>query len=365
MLTKTLTTDDILYIKESVKLYNDSDIKQIIKELEKNMIISTEPTLFNSEIIDSNNNIETIMSCIDTKRDDTLKIIENFEIDKVYKYGAMFLANYTSSSINDIYSKLAQNSQIIATHTTPTIHKSKNLHIIKFIDICKGTKFIEETMSLREDTSRFPMLVILHPENIIEIKVPFIPVILRNNDKHFYYNKIKKIKNVLENLFKVDLKPINMYNLVNNIANEKENTDVKVSSQKMQLASGGDATLNSSNMTNETILPLLGELTKILEDNTVLFNKTSDTMKIKELVQDFIDDTNETSELPWISLRWTHQVKSKRITVKFLFEYYNNYDFTLMEFYSNPRKLEGMNHVATYLIKKYLDYNCNSSNTTV
>lgn len=363
-----ISEDDLKHLEESIKLYSDTDKKLLVNKLKQASIVTKRENLFNSVEHSDKNNFELITESIKKHRDQTLKIIEKFEIDKVYKYGAMFYVDIDKENhtLNENFEKLKENSSFFTTNSKPTLHILDDLYIIKFIDICKGSKYIEETQKLRTDITRYPMLAIFHSkDNVFEIKVPFISVILRNNEKEFYYNKIKKLKEYLESNFNVDLKAINMYNLVNNISNDKDNNDVKVSSQKMQLASGGEATLNSSNETNETILPILGELSRILSDNDILLSKNEDTIKIKELINDFIEDTNETSELPWVSLRWSHDIKAKRIQVKFLFDHHYNYEFTLMEFYSNPRRLEGMIYVANYLIKKYKKHSSGTSHSEV
>lgn len=362
--TDTITEKDLNYLEETIKLYSDTDKKLLVNKLKQASIITERENLFNSVEHSNKNNFDLIKESILKHREETLKVIEEFEIDRVYKYGAMFYIDVDIENpvLNESFENLKENQSFFATESNPTVHTIDDLYIIKFIDICKGTKYIEETQELRTDTSRYPMLAIFHSnDNIFEIKVPFISVILRNSDKEFYYNKIKKLKEYLESYFNVDLKAINMYNLVSNISNDKNNNDVKVSSQKMQLASGGEATLNSSNESNETILPILGELSSILSNNDILFNKNEDTIKIKELINDFIDDTNVTSELPWVSLRWSHDIKTKRIQVKFLFDHYYNYEFTLMEFYNNSRRMEGMRYVADYLIKKYKEHNSGTS----
>ena len=360
----TITEKDLNYLEETIKLYSDTDKKLLVNKLKQASIITKRENLFNSVEHSNKNNFDLIKESILKHREETLKVIEEFEIDRVYKYGAMFYIDVDIENLvlNESFENLKENQSFFATESNPTVHTIDDLYIIKFIDICKGTKYIEETQELRADTSRYPMLAIFHSnDNIFEIKVPFISVILRNSDKEFYYNKIKKLKEHLESYFNVDLKAINMYNLVSNISNDKNNKDVKVSSQKMQLASGGEATLNSSNESNETILPILGELSSILSNNDILFNKNEDTIKIKELINDFIDDTNVTSELPWVSLRWSHDTKTKRIQVKFLFDHYSNYEFTLMEFYNNLRRMEGMRYVEEYLIKKYKEHNSGTS----
>ena len=103
-------------------------------------------------------------------------------------------------------------------------------------------------------------------------------------------------------------------------------------------------------------MPILGELDAIIKDNSYLFEANEECQQIKQLLEDFIKDTEETSELPWRSLRWPNEIKRRVIQVKFNFVNLlsgNSNDFTLMEYYTNGRGSEGMNYVTKYIIEKY------------
>ncbi|HEL0588220.1 TPA: hypothetical protein TUT23_001951, partial [Streptococcus equi subsp. zooepidemicus] len=218
---------------------------------------------------------------------------------------------------------------------------------------CTGAKLIGDTATTY--SARYPMLAVYYPKyNIVEIRVHTISSFLRNNENDFYNERISEVRRDFESKFSVNLDAISLDKVVNYIA-EKDSA-VKVSSQKMQLANGGDATLNSSQSSDETVLPILGELSAIINDNADLFGKNQECQQIRQLLEDFIKDTEETSELPWRSLRWPNEIKKRSIQVKFNFVNLlstNSNDFTLMEYYTNGRGMEGMNYVTTYIIEKY------------
>lgn len=120
----------------------------------------------------------------------------------------------------------------------------------------------------------------------------------------------------------------------------------------MFLSTGGNATLASGNYSDDVILPILGELKEIIKKNADIFDVDTTGRKIKELLNDYINDAENTADLPWVSLRWANEVKSKSIQVKFIASNSDIKDFSLMQFYNNSRGIEGMIYVAKYLIEK-------------
>jgi hypothetical protein len=203
------------------------------------------------------------------------------------------------------------------------------------------------------------MLAVYYPHyNIVEIRVSTISRFLRNDENDFYNERISEVRRKFEAKFSVNLDALPLDRAVNYIAENDRN--VKVSSQKMQLANGGDATLNSSQSSDEIVLPILGELNAIINDNKELFEANEECQIVRQLLEDFIKDTEETSELPWRSLRWPNEIKRRTIQVKFNFVNLlstNPNDFTLMEHYTNGRGMEGMNYVTRYIIEKYNESN--------
>ena len=185
---------------------------------------------------------------------------------------------------------------------------------------------------------------------------------MQNEERDFYHKKIAEVRTGIETQLGVNLEPVDLYTLTNFISEQKED-GVKVSSQKMELASGGNATLDSGVDSEEIILPILGELIKIIDDNANLFSDNDTSLKIKDLLEEFISETIETSELPWMSLRWPNQVKAKSIQVKFIFNHYSSYDYTMMQFYNNSRGMEGMGYVADYLIQQLKKLSSGSSDS--
>ncbi|WP_368910540.1 hypothetical protein [Streptococcus sp. oral taxon 061] len=335
-------------LKDSIELYSKSDLKTIERMLKNAEVIVHEED--NKLSPDSR---EIISKMLETEREKVEKVIEKFEFEKLYKYSSIFEVSSPSDDLQEKLDSLIHNEEKITTEDVPTVIKTEKLYIIKFLKRCVGVKLIEGIP--RTYSVRYPMLAVYYPEyNVIETRVHTISRFLRNDESDFYNERISEIRRDIESKFAVNLDAMPLDQTVNFIAENDGN--VKVSSQKMQLANGGDATLNSSQSSDETVLPILGELDAIIKDNSDLFEANEECQQIKQLLEDFIKDTEETSELPWRSLRWPNEIKRRVIQVKFNFVNLlsdNSNDFTLMEYYTNGRGIEGMNYVTKYIIEKY------------
>jgi len=133
---------------------------------------------------------------------------------------------------------------------------------------------------------------------------------------------------------------------------------------------------------DEDVLPLLGELKELLKSNRELFEASpqvtekldnynemaihsreikelmtineeliEQNIQIKELLDNFILETESASDLPWISLSWKHESKSKALKVKFSFNYMQK-EYSLLQYYfNNKTEMERMNYVTRYLIE--------------
>lgn len=120
----------------------------------------------------------------------------------------------------------------------------------------------------------------------------------------------------------------------------------------MLLVSGSQATLDSAD--SETIiLPILGELKQLIEDNDDLFSQSPD---IKLLLENFIVETEEEAHLPWITFTWNNRIKSKRIQIKFVL---SDQEYTLLNYYHHSRGRGGMYDATKCLLEKYCEIqNC-------
>jgi hypothetical protein len=151
---------------------------------------------------------------------------------------------------------------------------------------------------------------------------------------------------------KIEADPINLPPVIKSMRKSlSEDGEVKIAAQQMDLATGSKAVLDTG-INDDFVLPLLGELKLLIDDNTVLFESNDKTKEIKKLIENFIYETEESASLPWISLTWTNEVKSKAVKVKFSF----NPEYTLLYYYGSNAEMERMNNVTKYLIDNRREY---------
>lgn len=133
------------------------------------------------------------------------------------------------------------------------------------------------------------------------------------------------------------------------IPNLKDNSDdsVKIYKQMMQLSSGGSAELTASEQA-DYVLPFIGELRELIDENESIFDKCDD---VRKLLEQYLDDKEATASYPYIYIKWVKPVESESYTVKVIFDYFNT-KYTLMQHISGQCKnlgKERMNDAIKYL----------------
>ncbi|MGF2130428.1 hypothetical protein [Lactococcus lactis] len=270
----------------------------------------------------------------------------NYTLIKGFKYGALFQLD-DDREIQDILaqiSDLAQNnSEVNVVQTEKMVIYSSNLN---------GMKIREDVERVKSTYSVAVKFWQMSPKDkFVEIDVPNIGAAFRLNKPTFFTDQVDQIVSKFQDEYLISLDPIDLSEVIYAIKDRNKSNPAKdiprASAQKMILNSGAEATLDSNN-TEEIILPILGELKILIERNSELFDKSPE---IKELIDDFIQDTEVLSYLPWIALTWNNIVKSKRMKVKFILDSSNEY--TLLNYYSHTNGREGLNDVVESILKEY------------
>lgn len=265
-------------LKSSISMYSKNDLKAVERLLKNADLVSTEEEIENSTI----DSLTFITNMLEVNPGKVQEVIEKFEIEKLYKYSSIFEVSNSDTDLVDKLEALLRETKVTTTEDNLTIskypYKGQDTYILKFLKYCVGVKLIDGEP--KTYSARYPMLAVYYPDdNIVEIRVHTISRFLRNDKKDFYNESISEVRRGFESKFLVNLDSIPLDSAVNYIA-EHDNA-VKVSSQKMQLANGGDATLNSSQSSDETVLPILGELSAIISDNSDLFEASKECQQIK------------------------------------------------------------------------------------
>ena len=131
------------------------------------------------------------------------------------------------------------------------------------------------------------------------------------------------------------------------VINDKENADVKMYKQMMELSTGGSAELTSSESA-DYVLPFIGEIRELIDENEDLFNEADE---IKQILLQYINDKEATASYPYIYVKWVKPVESQSYIVKITFDYFNN-KYTLLQHITGNCKdlgMERMNDAIEYL----------------
>lgn len=301
-----------------------------------------------------------------TENPQSLKVIEDLEYGYSYKYATLLEINeYPPDKISELITKghiLDSSGENFSSDNCSTFAEldiikptykeiSPNIVALKFNEIVTGYLPVSEN---NKRTIKYPILALFYKDlGVLEIRFDTIKSFLKNGDDFFYVKQVGTVIDWLGKFLSVELTPLNLSPIIDFIS-RKESEDVDVAAQAMNLRTGSKAILDTG-VDDMFVLPLLGELKKLINDNEELFKSNDKTLEIQEMLTNFIFETEETSDLPWISLRWRHQKKSRVIKVKFSFNY-KGQPYDLLQYYGNNAEMERMNYVTEYLIENKREY---------
>jgi len=133
------------------------------------------------------------------------------------------------------------------------------------------------------------------------------------------------------------------------VINDKQNEEVKIYKQMMELSTGGSAELTASESA-DYVLPFIGEISELIQENEEIFNRAED---IKNLLLQYLADKEATASYPYIYVKWVNPVESQSYIVKITFDYLSR-KYTLLQHITGSCKdlgMERMNNAIKYLCK--------------
>lgn len=284
-----------------------------------------------------------------------LRALEKREFTKSYHFSAMF--NGTGKR-NTNFADLVQKGKLLdfksvnfvhdnvldvnlPAEVVPTMFTIGNIKIFKFTKILTG--FLPTTATRKR--IKYTVLGVYHEYmDVLEIRFDRARTLFQYEDELFYHNQVVGVLNWFKEVANFELENINISPVISYI-NKKDQDEVVVHSQAMSMSTGAKAELYTAE-NGAPILPLLGELKELIRTNEELFEESP---KIKDLLDKFISETEDTSDLPWIALRWKGDAKNEGILVKFKHNYENK-GYTLLNFVGRQTNMEKMNNVTKYII---------------
>lgn len=195
---------------------------------------------------------------------------------------------------------------------------------------------------------RFPIVIYMDLEqSVLEIRydsVRYDPTSGTDTYNHLVMDCLNWLKHQLDmKLFSCN------HNKMIDILKNNDDGSVKIYKQMMELSSGGSAELTAPEQ-GDYVLPFVGELRELIEENEEVFERCADA---KKLLLQYLDDKEATANYSYIYIKWVKPVESDSYTVKVAFDYFNA-RYTLMQHISGHCKdlgKERMNNAIRYLCK--------------
>lgn len=278
---------------------------------------------------------------------------ENWEFVKLYKYSVPLFFS-SSEPVSNLLSKLKlekfkeeeyASSRILPTElklARPIYKEDKDKYIIKFV--------LQKSYFDRESTTqtdyRYPVIIYVDEKhNLLEIRYDALKY-GSTQTGNSYEDIVVQCIDWLKNTLKLKLFNCDHTGAIDKLKDENDST-VKIYKQMMVLSSGGAAELTAA-QDRDYLLPFIGELRELINENKDLFDKDPD---VKQLLEQYLDNKEETADYPYIYVSWEQPVASQSYIVKITFDYLQ-YKYTTLQHLTGTCKdlgMERMNNAIEYL----------------
>ncbi|MEX6496474.1 hypothetical protein AB6B24_04630 [Lactococcus sp. AK05] len=340
---KEYVLGEIDVMPKGVKNYYLKIIKRLLKDDKFQSIKEDVETIIQES--SQQGNIDMLLKkIIDTHEDFYLESKKIFILEKNFKYGALFQLE-DERAIQEILKSIQEKNE----DNTEVIEAENIVVYTSFLDGMRSIGIGNNTLEYFKTTysTVVKFWEIENGEKFVEVDVENVGVPFRQGMTDFFTNQIDEIIRKFQSNYLISLTPIDFSEVVYNIKDIHEEDMPQTSAQKMIMPSGAEATLDS-NKTEEIILPILGDLKQLIDENSDLFENSP---QITQILNEFIQDTEQMSYFPWVTLMWDNIIKTKRVTVKFVLEHTR--DYTLLNYYTHRNGRQGMNDVVKSMLKEY------------
>lgn len=284
---------------------------------------------------------------------------EKREFDKLYKYSIpFFIDNIDIDKISSALQKAGAKEfreedfcpefvlDTSLKDATPSYRMLEDKVLIKFV--LQKSYVTPDTYD--KINYRFPIVIYINLScKILEIR--YDSVKYNGISSQVSYEKYLSVclEWIQKNL-PIDLYYCDVSDAVNVIKNS-QSKEVVVFRQMMEMGTGGSAELTASE-SEDYVLPFIGELRSLIEENEELFNASE---AIRSLLLNYLLDKEESARYPYIYVKWVKPVESHSYIVKITFNYFAE-RYTVLQHITgtcNDFGMERMNHAIEYLCKNH------------
>lgn len=342
------------YLEKTAESYPDKVKRYLIKQFVQNGIATRQTDTSGQLYLDGMETVdisekalsEQLLACLhQSKR--ACHYLEKWEFLKDYKYSVIFTCN----DFFDLLKKVKEtpiledgyeNDYLYTSFVRPVAYIKDDYFFLKFNLAYAAI----HPLTQEEFLTKYPFLIVFHESGeLIEFRFDVLKRVFSDKKEQTIYSSlIAEMIDYFKTNFTCDLIPLDLDFMVNVCKNDEH---VKLIAQYMKLPSGGNAQLEVGN-NQEYVLPFIGELRSLLNDNQADLEKVPD---FREAIEQFMFEMEEMSDYPWIELLWENEIKTRGIHVKFVFNYMNK-SFCLIQHYSSNVLIgmERMNYVIEYII---------------
>ncbi|WP_026522822.1 hypothetical protein [Butyrivibrio sp. VCB2001] len=346
------------FYRESVSGYSKKAQRKICKKLITDGKITfdtqTKISFDNNEPKFFEKNDPDIIISSTTMTPDFMGFYEEWEYEKLYKYSVPFFYD-SNKSICELLQELGiakfdeynySPDYILRTSiqdATPMWYEKNGKFFVKFVmqkSYFKGDAY-------EQVDYRYPVLLYFDEAlKVIEIRYDALKYTNQQADSDVYPNFVNYCLHWLRDSLKLDIFLCEHENAID-VVNDKSDSSVRMYKQMMDLKSGGAAELKAAKG-RDAVLPFVGELRELIDENEELFDKSNE---IKELLLKYLNDIEATASYPYIYIKWENAVESQSYIVKITFDYLSQ-KYTLLQHMTgtcNDLGMERMNNAIKYL----------------
>lgn len=345
------------YLQHTVLSYPDKVKKYLINMfLERGIAVkgmAVQTNLFENEqepIDISGESLDMqLLTCMSKSQRAVIEL-EKWEFCKDYKYSVIFTCDDFPSVLEKVKAIApiaddCENEYLDASSfVRPVSYHTGKYHFLKFNLAYAAV----HPLTNEEFLSKYPFLVVFHEDGeLVEFRFDVLKKVFLSDSKdaNIYARFIADRIKYFSEEFCCNLSPLSLEFMVNVGKNDDK---VKLIAQYMKLPSGGNAQLEVGN-NKEYMMPFLGELRSLLNDNQQELEKVPD---FRAAMEQFMFEMEEMSDYPWIELLWENEIKTRSNHVKFMFNYMNQSYCLIQHYYSSVLiGMERMNYVVEYIVR--------------
>ena len=278
--------------------------------------------------------------------EEILSFMEEYEYKKAYRHFCFF--KYNNISLEKI-------EELVEAKAINVFDKREKKPIDEFdkptINIMGEQIYFKFSSKLRDVTGKeikYVVLAIVDKENeIVEFRFDRVGIAYKNS--YTYYREVISEKlEYLQSNIDLAIENIDFKAVVDYMKDEKE--DITIYAQRMT-RNGTTAYLEAYD--EESIMPILGELSTFIDENRDLFSKNEYTKEIEKKLKEFTKEIEVKSDMPMVKIRLDNWGIKLGITHN-----YKDTDYSLFMLYGElSGEKEMMSNVKGYLMQCYREFN--------